>query len=148
RLVVQQESLRARTDLYNRNNEQLRDSQQDIRLAIRDLLGQKSEARGDGKGGDEDGKPGVGSGSSKAPGSKGSARDGSGTPGLGKGDDQPREEGPVKKLLDDAQKYMKQAEVDIKMGKKGDASDEQGKALQQLDAAREKLEDVLEQMRE
>src|SRR5262249_11374447 len=108
RLVVRQEGLRARTDLDG-DKEELRHSQRALRFDARELVsGSKGVAWDNGKGGDEGGRPGKGSGSAKGPGGKGSSKAGGGTHGTGKGD-QPKEESPVKKLLDDAQKYMKQA---------------------------------------
>jgi hypothetical protein len=54
----------------------------------------------------------------------------------------------VKKQIEDANKYQKQAEDELDKNKKDDASDKQGKAIDELVKAKKKLEDLLKQLRE
>ena len=54
----------------------------------------------------------------------------------------------MKKQIEDANKYQKQAEDELDKNKKDDAADKQTKAIKELEAAKKKLEDLLKQMRE
>jgi hypothetical protein len=101
----------------------------------------KAEAKpGESKDGESSpgGKPGSGK-----PGSKQSASSPGGSPPPEEQDDN-----PVRKQIEDANKYQKQAEIDLDRKKKDDASDSMTKAIKELEAAKKKLEDLLKQMRE
>jgi hypothetical protein len=63
------------------------------------------------------------------------------------GDGQP-DDNPVKQQIEDANQHQKQAEGKIKAGKLDDASEEQGKAIDNLRGGRKKLGGLLAQMRE
>ncbi|MFO0878927.1 MAG: hypothetical protein U0840_16415 [Gemmataceae bacterium] len=98
--------------------------------------GKPSESKG-GEGKPQSGKPGQGK---------------EGKPGQGGqsgGDDQqPQEDNPVKKQIEDANKYQKQAEIDLDKKKSEDASENMTKAIKELENAKKKLEELLKQMRE
>lgn len=120
----------------------------------------ESKGQGQGKGEAKPGKPGEGKpGQSGKPGESKGGKSGEGKPGSGKpgssgggsqgGEQQPpAEENPVKKQIEDANKYQKQAETDLDKNKKDDASESQSKAIKELEAAKKKLEELLKQMRE
>ncbi len=97
------------------------------------------------------GQPGQGQPSEGKP-SQG--KPGQGKPGQsGGGSSEPQppqdqEDTPIKKQIEDANKYQKQAEIDLDKAKKNDASDNMTKAIKELEAAKKKLEDLLKQMRE
>ena len=55
---------------------------------------------------------------------------------------------PGKKQIEDANYKQKQAEENIKQGKNPDASEKQDQAVRDLEAAKKKLEELLNQMRE
>src|SRR5262249_22291251 len=67
-------------------------------------------------------------------------------------DDQPPDDNPVKKQIEDANKYQKQAETDLEKKEREKANDKavenQTKAIEELEKAKKKLEDLLRQMRE
>jgi hypothetical protein len=102
----------------------------------------------EGKPGSSGGKPGQGKPSS---GKSGQPKPGqgkpSGSPPPGNQDDQ-NNDNPVKKQIEDANKYQKQAEIDLDKAKRDGAVDNQTKAIKELEAAKKKLEDLLRQMRE
>lgn len=99
-----------------------------------------------------DAKPGEGKDGSPSPGGKpGSGKPGSKQSGSPSGSPPPEEQqddNPVKKQIEEANKYQKQAEIDLDKKKKDDASDSMTKAIKELEAAKKKLEDLLKQMRE
>jgi len=119
-----------------------------------------SKGKGEGKGEAKPGKPsdGKSGGAGKPSESKsgGQGKSGQGKPGQGKGSkgsqggqqQQPPDDNPVKKQIEDANKYQKQAETDLDKNKKDDATDKQAKAIKALEDAKKKLEDLLKQMRE
>ncbi len=103
----------------------------------------------EGKPGSSDSKPGQGKSSS---GKSGQSKPGQGKPSgnqqqQGNQDDQ-NNDNPVKKQIEDANKYQKQAEIDLDKAKRDGAVDKQTKAIKELEAAKKKLEDLLRQMRE
>lgn len=114
-----------------------------------------SKGQGEGKGEAKPGKPGEDKPSDGKP---GQGKSGEGKPGSGKpgqsGQQQPpqeqpeQEDTPVKKQIEEANKYQKQAEIDLDKAKKPDAADKMTQAIKELEAAKKKLEDLLKQMRE
>jgi hypothetical protein len=64
-------------------------------------------------------------------------------------DDKPPMPGyPGRKQVQDANEYQKKAEQDLDKDKREDASNNQSKALKELEEARKKLEEILRQLRE
>lgn len=98
--------------------------------------GKPGESKSGGKPSSSSGKPGSGKSGSQGGGSQGG------------GEQQPQDENPVKKQIEDANKYQKQAETDLDKNKKDDAAESQTKAIKELEAAKKKLEELLKQMRE
>lgn len=177
-LIAKQERVRALTEMGRKSSPDLKRDQSKVTRETKAVIdpkkkddkpgagksGTDSKGKGEAKGGKPgekkagssgsgkpgEGKPGQGEGSGK-PGS-GSGKPGQGKPsGGGKsgqpGDQQPNDN-PVKKQIQDANKYQKQAEDDLDKDKKDDATDKQTKAIKELEAAKKKLEDLLKQMRE
>lgn len=118
----------------------------------------ESKGQGEGKGEAKPGKPSDGKPSDGKP-SSGKGKPSEGKPGSGKpgsssppppsgGDDQQKDDNPVKKQIEDANKYQKQAEDEIEKGKNDSASDKQADAIKKLEEAKKKLEELLKQMRE
>jgi hypothetical protein len=117
----------------------------------------ESKGQGEGKGEAKPGKPSDGKpgssggkpGQSKS-GSQGKSGQGkpSGNPPQGGNQDDQNNDNPVKKQIEEANKYQKQAEIDLDKAKRDDAVDKQTKAIKELEAAKKKLEDLLRQMRE
>jgi hypothetical protein len=105
---------------------------------------------------DKDGKGNKGKGEPSDSKGKGQGQ-GQGQPGeKGKPKDsppqdnpnQPPDGSPGKKQVQDANKYQRQAEDDIKKDDKNDASKKQSDAIAKLEEARRKLEEILRQLRE
>jgi hypothetical protein len=92
----------------------------------------------------QDGSPSSGKPSSGKP----SSGKPSGSPPNGAPPEEQQDDNPVRKQIEDANKYQKQAEIDLDKKKKDDATDSMTKALKELEAAKKKLEDLLKQMRE
>jgi hypothetical protein len=124
-----------------------------------------SKGKGEGKGDAKGGKPGEGkagsgkpgesksgqSGQSGQQGQQGEAKQGGqqgGQKGGQQGGQQPPQDNPVKKQIQDANKYQKQAEQDLEKEKRADAGKNEEEAKEKLEAARKKLEDLLKQLRE
>ena len=119
-------------------------------------------AKGDSKGGDSKGQQGSKGEPKKGGDSKGSKGDSKGQgqdQGGAKSDDkqppknddgqQPAADAtPGRKQIQDANEYQKQAGKDIDADKKKEASAKQDKAVDELEKARKKLEDILRQLRE
>jgi hypothetical protein len=120
------------------------------------------KARGDGKGEARGGKPGDSKSGSGKPGeSKGSQSGQSGQQGQAKqggqqggqqggkqAGQQPPQDNPVKKQVQDANKYQEKAEKDLENEKRADAGKNEEEARDKLEQARKKLEDLLKQLRE
>src|SRR5262249_32896773 len=64
------------------------------------------------------------------------------------GNNQPQDGTPGKKQIQDANEYQQKAEEKIMEDKNDDASKNQSKALDKLEEARKKLEEILRQLRE
>ncbi len=125
----------------------------------------KGEGKGDGKGkgeGKGDGKgEGKGKGQGKGEG-KGQGQgqgQGQGKQGQDQGQGQGKDDGsnsgnpqqggtPGKKQVQDANEFQKQAEDQIKKENKTEASGKQDKAIDELEKARKRLEEILRQLRE
>lgn len=113
----------------------------------------QNEGKGEGKPGEP--KPASGEPGESKEGKPSGGKPGSGKPGKPGSSGQPsgespeeQEDNPVKKQIEDANKYQKQAEIDLDKKKKDDASESMTKAIKELEAAKKKLEDLLKQMRE
>jgi hypothetical protein len=130
--------------------------------------GEKSDTKGDkDKPGDEKSQ---GKGQSSQSKSQGKGQQSKGQQGKGKGqgegqdqdqqsedqppqqaqeqNNQPQSQDPVRKRLQAAQEHMKQAEDRLKKAQKEGAADEQKEALENLQAAKAELEEILRQLRE
>jgi hypothetical protein len=118
----------------------------------------KGEGKGDPKGGSGksgQGKPGEGkpgqSGQSGQPGQQG--QQGEGKSG-GKSGQQPPQQQPnqeqsqIKKQIQDAEKHQQQAEDKLRKDQRKPAAEDEDVALQKLQEAKKKLEDLLRQLRE
>lgn len=123
-------------------------------------------AKGDTKGGDS--KSGDGSKGDPKKGGDSKGGDGQKSSGKGQGQDQGGSKGgdkkqppsnednpqpaaentPGRKQIQDANEYQKQAEKDIAQEKNQEASAKQDKAVDELEKARKKLEEILRQLRE
>jgi hypothetical protein len=121
------------------------------------------KAKGDGKGNSKggsggEGKPGEGKsgeGKSGQSGQKGESKSSQGQSGQsgqsgqpGQSGQQPPNDNPVKKQIQDANKYQRQAEDELDKEKRAQAGDDMEKARDKLEEARKKLEDLLKQLRE
>jgi hypothetical protein len=80
--------------------------------------------------------------------SKGDGQKKSGANGNQQKNGQPPQIASSKKKIEDANYNQHQAEKNIEKGKNRDATDDQGEAIQKLEEAKKKLEDLLRQMRE
>ncbi len=120
-----------------------------------------SKGKGEGKGDAKGGKPGEGKSGSGKPGESKSGQSGQqgqqgqqgeakqgGQQGGQKGGQQPPQDNPVKKQVQDANKYQEKAEQDLEKEKRADAGKNEEEAKEKLEAARKKLEDLLKQLRE
>jgi len=124
--------------------------------------GKASQSKGGDKGGES--KPGEsksgskssGQGASKSNGSKSGQPPSPSSQGDGKGDNQkkqggeqqPNNPGNAKKNVDRAAQHQDNAEKKITEGKKKDATDEESKSIEELEKAKKKLEELLNQIRE
>ncbi len=116
------------------------------------------DAKSGGKKSDADSKPGEAKAGQKSDGqsqAKSSGQQSDPQKADQKGDNQAQKAPPPqdnvasgKKQVEDAEYKMKQAEAKITDKKNKDASEEQGKAIQDLEKAKKKLEDLLRQIRE
>jgi hypothetical protein len=136
--------------------------QGDAKSSQRGGEGKASQPKGGQKGGEN--KPGEsksgskssGQGASKSDGSKSGQPSPGGNPGDSKGDNQkkpsgdPNQNNPgnAKKNVQQAAQHQQQAEKKINEGKKKDASDDEGKSIDELEKAKKKLEELLNQIRE
>jgi hypothetical protein len=114
----------------------------------------RSQGKGSPKGSAGESKSGKG-GDSKSSGSSGSKSSSSGKSGSsgssgssGNQNQQNQDDNPVKKQIQDANKYQQAAENDLDKNNKDDASGNQTKAIDKLRDAQKKLEDLLRQLRE
>jgi hypothetical protein len=113
----------------------------------------KGEGKGEAKGGKgSSGKPSEGKPSESKGGQSGQPGQPGESKGGGKSGQQPpqppQDPGPIKKQIEDANKYQNQAEKDLRKDDRKDAGDNEEKAVDQLKIAQKKLEDLLRQIRE
>jgi hypothetical protein len=121
--------------------------------------GQPAKSDGKGQSGKSEGKP---QGEGKSQGKQGQQGQGQ---GQGQGQDQsqdqndspqqaqnpnspPQDQNPISKRLQAAQEHMEAAKKNLEKAKKDGATDEQTKALRELDTAKAELEEILRQLRE
>jgi hypothetical protein len=111
----------------------------------------KSDGKGDGKGDSKDGKDGKGDksdggGKSGGNGKDGQPKDGKSSPN--NNNQQPGDDAPGRKQVQDAIENMKRAQENIEKQKKDETSEEQSKAIKNLEEARKRLEERLRQLRD
>jgi hypothetical protein len=109
--------------------------------------GDPKKGEGDPKKGEGDSKKGQGNSQGQ---NAGDSKKGEKKPPMPSEDDNkpPMPGYPGRKQVQDANEYQKKAEQDLEKEKREDASNNQSKALKELEEARKKLEEILRQLRE
>lgn len=95
-----------------------------------------------------DPKKGKGGSSSGRPPEPSEPKPGSGGPKPPEDDSQPEPGTPGRKYVEEANRHQQGAQSDIEKNKRADASNKQDNAIKELEKARQRLEEILRQLRE